>query len=132
MRYLLIGIAFLLCAVGWLVTHNGPTSYVEVEFMAPEGAAPLAAVTLISGGDKTWVTDIAPGETKSVRIYPGEFADNAVVAWVQRYPDGNAPKEGWSGKQLYPAETAFLTHLVINNAGQVVDEKSCKLPCSFD
>ncbi|PXF29553.1 hypothetical protein WH50_20130 [Pokkaliibacter plantistimulans] len=131
MKYL-IGIgAALLASLWWYHFPSGPTSYVEIEFVAPAGASPINEVSVTSGGDRRKLVDLAPGETKSTRIFPADASDNEVSVFVYLTPD-TEQAIGWGGQRYYPPGTAFRTHIQIDQNGKVIAEKSCKLPCSFE
>ncbi|MDH2432066.1 hypothetical protein QCD60_05790 [Pokkaliibacter sp. MBI-7] len=132
MKYVLGIIVGVLGYIWFTYSPDGPVSYVEVEFVAPDDHVPLYSVSITSGGDKSALGNISPGETQSTRIYPKDATDNELHVWANLRADQQPTQVGWVGQRYYPPGTAFRTHIQIDQNGKVIAEKSCKLPCSFD
>ncbi|MDH2431069.1 hypothetical protein QCD60_00685 [Pokkaliibacter sp. MBI-7] len=131
MKHRLGVLATLLIALWWYYLPSGPVCFVEIEFIAPDGTAPLSTAEILSGVDKATLANIQPGESQTARIYPGDASENEIVLFVNRYPT-STENNNWSGQRYYPPGTAFRTHIQIDQEGKVISEKSCQLPCSFD
>ncbi|WP_133251417.1 hypothetical protein [Pokkaliibacter plantistimulans] len=137
MKYVIGLVISALAVTWWYFRLAGPVSYVEVEFVAPKGAEPLSVVEFMAGEDKTSLVNISPGETQTTRIYPGESAGSEMGLTVFRsaMSDEETPSihpVDWIGPRPYPAGTAFRIHFQIDQNGNVISDKSCQLPCSFD
>ncbi|MFP8966501.1 hypothetical protein ACKC9G_08005 [Pokkaliibacter sp. CJK22405] len=130
-RYFFFSLLLAACAFWFFTRHSGPVSYVEIEFVAPAGTNPLRTVEIMSGPSKTRLTDIEPGDTQTAQVYPENAHGNEVSLFIYPTSDGSKKNVGWGGARYYPAGTAFRTHIQVDQNGQVISEKSCKLPCTF-
>ncbi|MDH2436766.1 hypothetical protein QCD60_30085 [Pokkaliibacter sp. MBI-7] len=132
MKGVLVGALVAVASLWFFFGPDSSVSYVEIEFLAPVGATPIRTVSITSGKDKSALTDIEPGETRTTRIYPADGTDNQIGLQILMSPLPPEHWEGWMGQRYYPPGTAFRTHIQIDQEGKVISEKSCQLPCSFD
>jgi hypothetical protein len=111
---------------------NEDNSIVEIKYIAKVEAESLAYVEVILGDDKAKVVDIAPNEVKSVRMKPSQDSLPILSGSIYLNAETDTRTSAWMGEDLYPRGTNIRVRASINDKGEFVEEKSCKLPCSLD
>jgi hypothetical protein len=107
-------------------------SIVEIEYVSQSGAKSLSYVEVILGDDKAKVVDIAPNEVKSVRMKPSQDSLPILSGSIYLNAETDTRTSAWMGEDVYPRGTNIRVRVSINEQGEFVEEKSCKLPCSLD
>jgi hypothetical protein len=107
-------------------------SIVEIEYIAKDEAKPLAYVEVILGDDKAKVVDIAPNKVKSVRMKPSKDSLPILSGSIYLHQETDSRTSAWMGEDHHPRGENIRVRASINESGEFIAEKSCKLPCSFD
>jgi hypothetical protein len=111
---------------------NQDGSIVEIEYVSQSEAKSLPYVEVILGDDKAKVVDIAPNEVKSVRMKPSQDSLPILSGSIYLNAETDTQTSAWMGEDVYPRGTHIRVRATINEKGEFVEEKSCKLSCSFD
>jgi uncharacterized protein involved in high-affinity Fe2+ transport len=111
---------------------NEDGSIVEIEYVSQSEAKSLPYVEVILGDDKAKVVDIAPNEVKSVRMKPSQDSLPILSGSIYLNADIDTRTSAWMGEDVYPRGTHIRVRASINDKGEFVEEKSCKLPYSLD
>ena len=99
---------------------------VKIVFVEADPAKRLSKVAVISGGEKSYWSELGAGKAESATLKPRPTEGTQLT--VQFELDGQ--RKSWQGPR-FPAGTGYKIEVRVDGRGDVT-ERHCRIPCNLD
>ena len=118
--------ALIILVIWGCQPKNAPEVIIEFRYNPDSENTALYYVNVVSGADKFHWYDIAPAETMSITLYPGERSESQISVFYQLTEE--SVKHVWDGPKFKIGQ-GYRIHILLES--NEITARFCNLPCSL-